>query len=138
MRRVLLAICITHLLLFFGCQGETKNAATAAPEGQAMAGGQILHIDPETGELGTPTAEDLAELEAYSPPDPSGDGKARVQQGGGLVVEEFSDPTYSLSVTNPEGLHRKPMVVTIDPKGEPVVTHVPPGHPPTETTSEPR
>ena len=130
MRRVLLAICITHLVLLFGCQSEIKNAATAAPEGQAMAGGQILHIDPETGELGTPTAEDLAELEAYSPPDPSGEGKAQVQEGGGVVVEEFSDPTYSLGMTNPEGLFRKPMAVTIDPKGEPVVTHVPEGHPP--------
>ena len=138
MRRFLLAICITHLVLLFGCQGETKDAATAAPEGQAMAGGQILHFDPETGELGTPTAEDLAELEAYSPPDPSGDGKALVQQGGGLVVEEFSDPTYSHGVTDTEGLFRKPMVVTIDPKGEPVVTHVPAGSPPTETTSESR
>ena len=107
-----------------------------APQGKVHAGGQILHIDPETGERGTPTAEDLAELELYSPPSASGERKAQMLEGEGTVVQEFSHPTYSRGMTNPEGLLRKPLVMTIDPDGEAVVTHVPEGHPKTGATSK--
>lgn len=136
MYKLLWVACTMPLVLLFGCQSEVKNASTAAPQGKVHAGGQILHIDPETGKRGTPTAEDLAELELYSPPGVAGERKGQVQGEGGTIVQEFSHPTYSRGMTNPEGLLRKPLVVTIEPNGEPKVTHAPEGYPKTETTSE--
>ena len=136
MYKVLWVACTMPLVLLFGCQSEAKNATMVAPQGKVHAGGQILHIDPETGERGTPTAEELAELELYSPPSASGEGKAQMRREEGTVVQEFSHPTYSRGMTNPEGLLRKPLVVTIDPDGEAVVAHAPEGRSKTETTSE--
>lgn len=65
------------------------------PKARGRAG-QILHIDPETGRLGTPTAADLARMRP-----------GRRPTGRQPVVEKFDHPTFSRGMTDTEGLLRK-------------------------------
>jgi hypothetical protein len=75
--------------------GHTPPKGRGRKRGQSGAG-QILHIDPETGRQGTPTAADLAKMRPGRRP-------TRRQP----VVEKFDHPTFSRGMTDTEGLLRK-------------------------------
>ena len=75
--------------------GHTPPKGRGRKRGQSGAG-QIMHIDPETGRQGTPTAADLAKMRPGRRP-------TRRQP----VVEKFDHPTFSRGMTDTEGLLRK-------------------------------